>query len=84
MNYKIKFIQLSFHRAFNLSDYYNRISEGPIQVNTILTLDVNTGDIIYGWGANMFYMPHGITIDQYGSTWITDCAMHQVMKVIQI
>ena len=32
------------------------------------------------WGENMFYMPHGLTIDQSGSYWLTDVALHQVFK----
>ena len=25
-----------------------------------------------------FFMPHGLTIDSEGNTWLTDVAMHQV------
>lgn len=28
----------------------------------------------------MFYLPHGMTIDRHGNTWVTDVAMHQVFK----
>lgn len=28
----------------------------------------------------MFFMPHGLTIDHEGNTWLTDVAMHQVFK----
>lgn len=28
----------------------------------------------------MFYLPHGMTIDHHGNTWVTDVAMHQVFK----
>lgn len=27
-----------------------------------------------------FYMPHGLTIDHEGNVWVTDVALHQVMK----
>ena len=34
-----------------------------------------------GWGEEMFYMPHGMTIDVHGNYYITDVAMHQAFKV---
>lgn len=49
-------------------------------MNTILTLSSVNGDIIDSWGAGMFYLPHGMTIDRHGNTWITDVALHQVFK----
>jgi len=27
-----------------------------------------------------FYMPHGLTVDGHGHFWMTDVAMHQVIK----
>ena len=27
-----------------------------------------------------FYLPHGLTIDKLGNFWMTDVAMHQVIK----
>lgn len=30
--------------------------------------------------ANMFYLPHGLTVDNEGNIWITDVALHQVFK----
>ncbi|KAJ8670304.1 hypothetical protein QAD02_001563 [Eretmocerus hayati] len=52
---------------------------GPIPQNTIFLLDKD-GSILLQWGRNMFYMPHGLTIDSGGNYWITDVAMHQVFK----
>jgi len=54
-------------------------NNGPIAQNTIILLD-KSGKIISEWGKNMFYLPHGLTIDQSGNYWITDVAMHQVFK----
>ncbi|KYN08474.1 PREDICTED: peptidyl-alpha-hydroxyglycine alpha-amidating lyase 1-like [Cyphomyrmex costatus] len=54
-------------------------NNGPIVQNTIMFLDKN-GKVISEWGKNMFYLPHGLTIDQSGNYWITDVAMHQVFK----
>lgn len=47
-------------------------------------LDPKTGAIKSGWGSDMFYMPHGMTIDAHGNYWITDVAMHQAFKVSSI
>ncbi|XP_039307566.1 peptidyl-alpha-hydroxyglycine alpha-amidating lyase 1 isoform X2 [Solenopsis invicta] len=54
-------------------------NNGPIAQNTIILLD-KSGKVISKWGKNMFYLPHGLTIDQQGNYWITDVAMHQVFK----
>ena len=59
---------------FNLED-----SKGPVRENTIVLLD-KTGMPIMRWGRDMFFMPHGLTIDHLGNYWITDVAMHQVFK----
>ncbi|KAK2582671.1 hypothetical protein KPH14_004948 [Odynerus spinipes] len=54
-------------------------NKGPIKQNTILLLD-KTGKKLLQWGRNMFYLPHGLTIDFNGNYWITDVALHQVLK----
>nr|XP_012147838.1 PREDICTED: peptidyl-alpha-hydroxyglycine alpha-amidating lyase 1-like [Megachile rotundata] len=75
-----------FHRAgriwdISTFDNENRFdrNKGPIRENTIILLD-KTGRIISEWGANMFYLPHGLTIDSNGNYWVTDVALHQVFK----
>ncbi|TMW50616.1 hypothetical protein DOY81_004305, partial [Sarcophaga bullata] len=77
-----------FHRAdrywdansFNGSNMYFLIEYGPIRDKTIYVLDPKTGLIKSGWGENLFYMPHGLTIDVHGNYWITDVALHQAFK----
>lgn len=75
-----------FHRGdriwgIDTFDNTNRFNpdKGPIAQNTIALLD-KSGKIMSEWGRNMFYLPHGLTIDQFGNYWITDLAMHQVFK----
>ncbi|XP_031773559.1 peptidyl-alpha-hydroxyglycine alpha-amidating lyase 1 isoform X2 [Apis florea] len=75
-----------FHRgsrvwATNTFDNTNRFdkNKGPIQEKTIVLLD-KLGRKLLEWGANMFYLPHGLTIDMYGNYWVTDVALHQVFK----
>lgn len=77
-----------FHRAdriwnyntFNEDGEYQERYKGPIQDNTVLALNPKSGDIIYGWGNQTFYLPHGIYIDDRGNVWLTDIALQQVFK----
>ncbi|RPJ20457.1 MAG: hypothetical protein EHM33_28405 [Chloroflexi bacterium] len=68
-----------FHRA-------ERIWEGEelelelIASPTILVLDGETGEALEQWGAEMFVMPHGLTIDSEDNLWLTDVGLHQVFK----
>jgi peptidylamidoglycolate lyase len=51
-----------------------------IAANTILTLDKNSGKILTSWGADLFIMPHGLTVDKYNNVWVTDVGLQQVFK----
>jgi len=51
-----------------------------ISASTILVLDNQTGTLIDQWGADLFVMPHGLTIDQGDNLWLTDVGLHQVFK----
>ncbi|XP_059476851.1 peptidyl-alpha-hydroxyglycine alpha-amidating lyase 1-like [Neocloeon triangulifer] len=74
-----------FHRGNRTWDYYfdsnyQRKNEGPITQNTIITYDPDSGRIIHRWGANLFFMPHGLTVDEKGNIFVTDVALNQVFK----
>ncbi|CAG9765963.1 unnamed protein product [Ceutorhynchus assimilis] len=77
-----------FHRAdrlwdqysFNQTNHYQQSHLGPIKEHTVLTLDSQTGNVLGKWGAGMFYMPHGLTIDRHDNLWITDVGLHQAFK----
>ncbi len=47
---------------------------------TVLEIDANTGKLISSWGANIFLVPHGITIDRQNDIFLTDVALQQVFK----
>lgn len=53
---------------------------GPIASDVIMTIKRDTGEVLNQWGAGMFYMPHGLSIDDEGNVWVTDVGLHQVMK----
>ncbi|CAG0879473.1 unnamed protein product [Cyprideis torosa] len=52
----------------------------PIPEDVIVVLDKNTGIIRRQFGKGKFFMPHGISTDRDGNTWVTDVALHQVIK----
>ena len=53
----------------------------PIPAATILVLDAESGSVMSSLGAGMFYMPHMLTVDAAGNFWLTDVALHQVLKL---
>uniref|UniRef100_A0A8C6KL39 Peptidylglycine alpha-amidating monooxygenase n=1 Tax=Nothobranchius furzeri TaxID=105023 RepID=A0A8C6KL39_NOTFU len=67
--------------SFNNQARYLQRSLGPIQQSTILAVDPSNGRILKASGRNMFYLPHGITTDKDNNYWVTDVALHQVLKV---
>ena len=68
-------------KSFTLDDKYKLKDLGPIAEATIVTINPKTQQIIDQWGEDMFYMPHGLTVDTKNKAlWLTDVAMHQVFK----
>jgi peptidylamidoglycolate lyase len=47
---------------------------------TVLEIDAKTGKLISSWGANMFLVPHGITVDGQNNVFLTDVSLQQVFK----
>jgi hypothetical protein len=77
-----------FHRGshtwgpmtFDMNDVYNKDTD-PIAEETVVTIDPTERKVISAWGSNMFYMPHGLSLDlEAEHVWLTDVAMHQVFK----
>ncbi|KAF7642560.1 hypothetical protein LDENG_00255650, partial [Lucifuga dentata] len=68
-------------KSFDDAAQYQQKSLGPIQQSTILVVDPVKGQILKASGRNMFYLPHGITTDQDNNYWVTDVALHQVLKL---
>ncbi|XP_062409751.1 peptidyl-glycine alpha-amidating monooxygenase B isoform X2 [Sardina pilchardus] len=67
--------------SFDNQGRYLQRSLGPIRQPTILVVDPAKGKVLQASGKNMFYMPHGITTDKDNNYWVTDVALHQVMKL---
>ncbi|XP_061732807.1 peptidyl-glycine alpha-amidating monooxygenase isoform X2 [Nerophis ophidion] len=68
------------HSFDSQATYQQRLS-GPIQQSTILVVNSDNSNILKASGRNMFYLPHGITTDKDNNYWVTDVALHQVLKV---
>lgn len=78
------------HRASTMTTSFCHLTQLPSQriwyaVSLMIksyvyeqVVDVNTGNVLESYGANRFYMPHGLTIDAQDNCWFTDVAMHQV------
>jgi peptidylamidoglycolate lyase len=46
----------------------------------ILEVDADSGKLLNSWGANIFLVPHGITVDRANNVWVTDVGLQQVLK----
>jgi peptidylamidoglycolate lyase len=51
----------------------------PVEEPTVLMWD-NEGKLLKSWGAGLFRMPHGLSIDGQDNVWVTDVALNQVFK----
>ncbi|XP_063221429.1 peptidyl-alpha-hydroxyglycine alpha-amidating lyase 2 isoform X2 [Bacillus rossius redtenbacheri] len=79
---------LVFHRGdrvwnqdtFSPDNKYLHEDWGPIRNNTIVVFNSSTGEVVKEWGSSLFYMPHGLTVDFEDNVWVTDVALHQVLK----
>jgi peptidylamidoglycolate lyase len=52
----------------------------PIAVPVLKVFDARTGRLVRQWGAGLFALPHGISVDRHDNMWITDVALHQVFE----
>lgn len=69
---------LVFHRANRT--WAEPFPTEPIAAPTIWAFDGKTGRFQKSWGAGMFIMPHGLTVDRDDNIWLTDVGRQQVFK----
>ncbi|XP_078009193.1 peptidyl-glycine alpha-amidating monooxygenase isoform X3 [Phascolarctos cinereus] len=67
--------------SFDSKFVYQQRGLGPIEEDTILVIDPNNAAVLRSTGKNLFYLPHGLSIDKDGNYWVTDVALHQVFKL---
>jgi|SRR5579884_3107409 len=68
---------LMFHRpgrGFDLK------ATEKLEEPTVLEIDPDTGRLMHSWGAGMFLVPHGITVDDKNNVFLTDVSLQQVFK----
>lgn len=79
-----------FHRANRawdentfdpLTQQINASLYKPIAKDTLVWLSRKTGQFVKSGGADMFLMPHGVTVDDARNIWVTDVGAHQVFKL---
>jgi peptidylamidoglycolate lyase len=61
-------------------EWLDSLPDSLISSNTIFLLDKETGKVLNSWGANLFIMPHGLTVDEENNVWVTDVGLNQVFK----
>lgn len=67
--------------TFDYNGKYLLSQSTPISLVTVITIDPIGKKILNSWGKNLFFMPHGLSIDLTGNyVWLTDVALHQVFK----
>jgi len=69
-----------FHRAGRTWPDSDVLELAPIPRPTIDVFDGHGGVLLRRWGANLFAMPHGLSIDGHDNVWLTDVALQQVYK----
>lgn len=52
----------------------------PLSEHAVLHLSPDTGRLVQATAQNRFYVPYGLSIDGTGNYWLTDIALHQVIK----
>jgi len=69
---------LVFHRAGRV--WMEPFPTEPIARPTVWVFDGRTGRFLRSWGAGVFMMPHGLTVDHDDNVWLTDVGLRQVFK----
>ena len=67
-----------FHRAGR--GWKEPMSLDPIKKDVIWVFKGGSGAVARRWGAGLFALPHGLTIDDHDNVWLTDVALNQVFK----
>lgn len=68
-----------FHRAGRI--WQDPLPLDPIASPTLSVFDARSGKFLREFGAGLFAMPHGLTIDRSGNLWLTDVSLQQVFKL---
>jgi len=67
-----------FHRSGR--QWTTPFPKETIAAPTVSIFDGPSGKLIASWGAGLFVMPHGLSIDREDNVWLTDVGLQQVFK----
>lgn len=70
---------LVFHRAGR--QWSDPFPTDRIARPTVAVFDGATGVLLDQWGEDLFVLPHSLTVDHEDNVWVTDVALHQVLKL---
>ncbi|KAK7496068.1 hypothetical protein BaRGS_00012769 [Batillaria attramentaria] len=65
-------------QSFDIYDNF-QFPNDPIMNDTVFIFS-RDGRLLRQFGRGMFFMPHGIEVDNKGNIWLTDVALHQVFR----
>jgi DNA-binding beta-propeller fold protein YncE len=74
---------LALNHGENHVDPQTGFLKQVIRKPAVFVLDPKTGKIRGSWGANLFVLPHQISIDADGGVWIVDAGLKRVFKFDQ-
>jgi peptidylamidoglycolate lyase len=69
-----------FHRSGRATSGLGELDLTPIMRPTVTVFDGHSGVVVARWGAGLFSMPHGLSIDAHDNVWLTDLGLQQVYK----
>ena len=69
-----------FHRSGRTWPDSDILDQTPITRPTVTVFDGHTGAVLASWGAGLFAMPHGLSVDDHDNVWLTDVALQQIYK----
>jgi len=72
-------LMLIFHRADRDMELYDH--RDLIGDDVFMVYDTVKDEVVRTFGANMFKLPHGLTIDVHGNIWATDTDSQMVFKL---
>jgi peptidylamidoglycolate lyase len=69
-----------FHRSGRTWPASDHLDLQPIMRPTVTVFDGHSGVVLARWGAGLFAMPHGLSVDGHDNVWLTDVALQQVFE----
>ena len=70
------------YRSFSEDYHYRHRQNGDAISAPVIIVMNSTGNVLRRWGRSIFFLPHGLSVDNKGLCWMTDVAKHQVFKII--